>query len=146
MGSNLILQVGVKILIKNEDNKYLLVRRSLIKYPGITGRWDIVGGRIKPGDTLINNLKREIAEEAGLELVGTPKLIAAQDILRKAGHHIIRLTYLGAAQGEIKLDTEENDLYQWYSWEELLSLDDVDAYFKELLADKFFSKLLQSNA
>jgi 8-oxo-dGTP diphosphatase len=136
MENNLILQVGVKILLKNKDNQYLLIRRSLVKYPEVaSGRWDIVGGRINPGSTLINNLKREILEETALELVGVPKLIAAQDILRKPGHHVVRLTYIGEAKGEIKLDESENDIYKWYSWEELLNLDDVDAYFKELLSD-----------
>ncbi|MFA5050664.1 MAG: NUDIX hydrolase [Patescibacteria group bacterium] len=136
MENNLILQVGVKILLKNKDGQYLLLRRSLEKYPDIKGRWDIVGGRIDTGKTLIENLKREVFEETGLEIVGNPKLIAAQDILRETGRHVVRLTYLGKTLGEIKLDTNENDLYKWYSWEELTRLDDVDIYFKELLNDQ----------
>lgn len=74
------LQVGVKILLKNKEGRYLLLRRSLEKYPTATGRWDIVGGRIEAGKNLTENLKREIKEETGLELIGEPKLIAAQDI------------------------------------------------------------------
>src|SRR3989344_8931904 len=89
------LQVGVKILLKNKDGKYLLLRRSLKKYPEIQGRWDIVGGRINPGSTLLENLKREVKEETGLTLTGTPRLLAAQDILRNNGRHVVRLTYLG---------------------------------------------------
>ncbi|PIR06387.1 MAG: hypothetical protein COV55_03835 [Candidatus Komeilibacteria bacterium CG11_big_fil_rev_8_21_14_0_20_36_20] len=133
MENNLILQVGVKILLQNQKNKYLLLRRSLEKYPEIQGRWDIVGGRINTGQTLMENLQREITEETELKLVGTPKLIAAQDILRKTGHHVIRLTYLGQAEGDIKLDTSENDQYQWYTRQELEALDDIDVYFKELI-------------
>lgn len=136
MENNLILQVGVKILLKNKDGQYLLLRRSLEKYPNIKGRWDIVGGRIDTDKTLIENLQREVSEETGLEIVRNPKLIAAQDILREAGYHVIRLTYLGKTKGEVELDTKENDLYKWYSWEELKRLDDVDIYFKELLNDQ----------
>lgn len=136
MENNLVLQVGVKILIKNGEGQYLLLRRSLIKYPDSKGQWDIVGGRINAGKTLIENLKREVFEETGLELVGVPKLIAAQDILRKKGHHVVRLTYVGEAKGKIKLDEEENDMYKWIGWKELAELDNVDAYLKELL-DKF---------
>ncbi|OGY57916.1 MAG: hypothetical protein A3D47_00850 [Candidatus Colwellbacteria bacterium RIFCSPHIGHO2_02_FULL_43_15] len=136
MESNLTLQVGVKILIENKGGQYLLLRRSLEKYPEIKGRWDIVGGRINTGKTLIENLQREVFEETRLELLGTPKLIAAQDILRKAGYHVIRLTYIGQASGEVKLDTSENDMYKWYSWEELMTLEDVDIYFKELLSNR----------
>ncbi len=133
MEDQIILQVGVKILLQNKEGQYLLLRRSLEKYPDVKGRWDIVGGRINPGKTLMENLEREIKEETGLKLVGIPKLMAAQDIMRKAGHHVVRLTYVGEADGEIKLDTEENDIYKWFTKEELLALDDVDMYFKELI-------------
>ena len=136
MENNITLQVGVKILLKNEEGRYLLLRRSLVKYPDVKGRWDIVGGRIDSGKTLLENLKREVSEETRLEIVGVPKLIAAQDILRKVGYHIVRLTYVGQAKGEVKLDTEENDICKWYSWDELTALEDIDIYFKELLNSK----------
>jgi ADP-ribose pyrophosphatase YjhB (NUDIX family) len=134
MENNILLQVGVKVLLKNKESKYLLVHRSLEKYPEVkSGRWDIVGGRINPGVSLIDNLKREIKEETGLNLFGEPRLIAAQDIMPKPDRHIVRLTYLGEADGEVTLDIEENDHYKWYEWDEILVLDDVDSYFKKLL-------------
>lgn len=136
MNNELILQVGVKILIQNKDGQYLLLRRSVEKYPEVKGRWDIVGGRIEPGKTLIDNLKREMKEETNLHLIGTPKLIGSQDIMRKAGYHVVRLTYIGKAEGDITLDTSENDMYKWYDREELISLEDVDVYLKELIDNK----------
>lgn len=133
MDNNIKLQVGVKILLKNKVGKYLLLRRSLKKYPDIKGRWDIVGGRIEPGTNLIDNLKREIKEETNLDLLDYPRLMAAQDIIPNQSKHVVRLTYLGIIEGNIKLDESENDKYQWYSAEELKNLDDIDIYFKELL-------------
>lgn len=135
--ADVLLQVGVKALLKNKKGTYLLVRRSLEKYPDVVGRWDIVGGRINPGTTLLENLKREIKEETGLEFTGTPKLVAAQDIMPNTERHIVRLTYVGEVEGEVVLDTSENDAYQWYAREELLVLDDVGRYFKELLRNDF---------
>jgi ADP-ribose pyrophosphatase YjhB (NUDIX family) len=145
MEGGITLQVGVKILLKNDEGKYLLLRRSLEKYPEIVGRWDIVGGRIDPGKTLLENLKREIKEETGLELVGEPKLVAAQDILRDNGRHIVRLTYLGKSAGEVKLDRSENEEYKWFSMEELLAIDDVDVYFKELLGKGLLPDIENNN-
>jgi len=136
MDNEIKLQVGVKSLLMNKDGKYLLLRRSLQKYPEISGRWDIVGGRIDNGVTLLENLKREIKEETNLELIGEPKLVAAQDILRKKGFHVVRLTYIGNVDGEIILDEEENDKYKWCSREEVLNTDDMDMYFRELLDKK----------
>jgi ADP-ribose pyrophosphatase YjhB (NUDIX family) len=131
---NRVLQVGVKILLRNRAGHYLLLRRSLEKYPDIKGRWDIVGGRINPGSPLMENLQREVKEETGLEIAGEPRLIAAQDILRNPERHVVRLTYVGdAAHENVVLDTSENDAYQWYSKADLLKLDDVDMYFKEIL-------------
>jgi ADP-ribose pyrophosphatase YjhB (NUDIX family) len=76
------LQVGVKILLKNKEGKCLVACRSAEKYPEVGAKWDIVGGRITPGIPLIENLKREVREETGLEIIYEPKLITAQDILR----------------------------------------------------------------
>lgn len=126
------LQVGVKALLKNREGKYLLVRRSAEKYKNFVGSWDIVGGRIEPGTPLIENLKREIKEEIGLEVRDKPKLIAAQDILRVPGRHVVRLTYVAAIDGEPRLSDESVE-YRWHTVEELKSNDDIDVYFKELL-------------
>jgi len=142
MESKVILQVGVKALLKNKEGNYLLLRRSLEKYPDIQGRWDIVGGRIDPGTTLLENLKREIKEETSLDLIGAPKLIAAQDIIRSPEKHVVRLTYIGEVEGEIVLDESENDMYKWHTKEEILKVDDLDIYFKELLNNGFIEKHL----
>lgn len=128
------LQIGVKILLKNKKGKYLLLRRSVKKYPEVgDNRWDIVGGRINPGVTLLENLRREVKEETGLKLVGEPHLVAAQDILRIPGRHVVRLTYIGEAGGEIRIDSDEHDDYKWYAKEKMKHLEGVDMYFRELL-------------
>ncbi len=76
-------------------------------------------------------MKREIFEETKLELIGEPKLIAAQDIL-KLDKHVVRLTYIGEAQGDVILD-EENTEYKWFRREELYQIEALDAYLKEVL-------------
>jgi len=130
--AEILLQVGVKILLENKQGKYLLVRRSAKKYPEAGTRWDIVGGRIMPGEPLLESLRREIKEETQLDYVGEPKLIAAQDILRVPGKHVVRLTYIGKAGGEVKLD-EENDMFQWVTRKEMDTIEPMDIYVKELL-------------
>lgn len=128
------LQVGVKVLLKNKEGKYLLLYRSPEKYPEVKGdRWDIVGGRIELGSPLLDNLKREVKEEIGLELIKAPRLIAAQDILRVPGRHIVRLTYVGEIDGNPILDNDHLE-YRWFSIDELRVLnDELDIYLRELL-------------
>jgi len=68
------LQVGVKILLKNKEGKFLLVRRNPKKYPEVGPKWDIIGGRIEPGASLMGNLRHEIKEEVSLDYQGEPKI------------------------------------------------------------------------
>jgi ADP-ribose pyrophosphatase YjhB (NUDIX family) len=126
------LQVGVKILLKNKEGKFLLLHRNWDKYPEVKkdNSWDIVGGRIEKGTILIENLKREIFEETKLNLTEEPKLIAAQDILR-ADKHVVRLTYLGEIEGEPKLD-EYHDAFKWVTKEEIKNEVSLDQYFREV--------------
>ena len=125
------LQVGVKILLKSKEGKDLLVKRSAEKYPEVGAKWDIVGGRIDPGSSLIDNLKREVMEETGLEILSEPKLIQAQDIL-KEDKHVVRLTYTGDADGEVVLN-DEHDEYKWLTISEIEKLEPLDKYFKEII-------------
>lgn len=128
------LQVGVKVLLKNPEGKYLLIRRSGEKY-GLT-KWDIPGGRIDPGSSLNDNLVREVMEETGLTMTSEPRIVGAQDIFPKdkADRHIVRITYIGTAQGDPQL-SEEHTEFSWVTHAELkaLSEDELDRYVKKLL-------------
>lgn len=126
------LQVGVKILLKNKEEKFLLGKRNPKIYPEIGEKWDIIGGRIDPGISLLENLKREIQEETSLKLIGNPKLIAAQDILRVKDRHVVRLTYLGEIQGS-PIPNEESLKLKWFTFKEIKNLKNLDIYVKELI-------------
>jgi ADP-ribose pyrophosphatase YjhB (NUDIX family) len=134
MAQSIILQVGVKALLKNKEGKYLLLRRNPKKYPEVGPKWDIIGGRINPGSPLLDNLKREILEEAGLNYQGTPKLVAAQDILKSADRHVVRLTYIGELDGEPKIDEDHLEA-RWFTADEIKAVDvkNLDSFFKELV-------------
>jgi ADP-ribose pyrophosphatase YjhB (NUDIX family) len=135
----MILQVGVKAFLKNKDGKYLLIKRSPVKYPEVPNPWDIVGGRIDPGSPLLENLKREVKEETGLSIVSEPRLVAAQDILRISEKHIVRLSYVAETEGEPTLDTEENTEYKWMTVEEIKKQAGLDNYVKEIVEKGWIS-------
>ncbi len=125
------LRVGVKILLENKEGKFLVLQRSKIKYPEVGAKWDIAGGRIEAGETLVENLQREVKEETGLTIDGVPRLVTAQDIIKK-DKHVVRLTYIGNANGDVVLSDEHSD-FKWLSLEELKNLEPMDSYFKEAL-------------
>ena len=116
------LEVGVKAFITNSDGKYLVLKKAK-PYHGLTEcMWDIPGGRINPGEPLAEALAREIKEETQMEMTGTPEVIFAQDILRVEGRHVVRLTYLTDAKGDIILDGKEHTESKWVDISELVSL------------------------
>ena len=131
------LQVGVKVLLKNPEGKFLFVRRNPKKYPEVGPKWDIVGGRINIGTPLLENLKREVMEETKLEMTSTPRLVGGQDILnveKFPGRHIVRLTYTADTSGTPVID-EESLEFAWFTMVELKALpeNELDQYLKAIL-------------
>lgn len=139
MDTSILLQVGVKIFLKNKEGKFLLLKRSPVRYPEVKNFWDIPGGRIFPGTPLLENLKREVLEETRLPVLGEPRLLAAQDIIKLPEKHIVRLTFSALTEGEPKLDTEDPD-YQWVSLDEMKAVPELDEFTREVL-EKSFSRI-----
>ncbi|MEA2715405.1 MAG: 8-oxo-dGTP diphosphatase [Candidatus Parcubacteria bacterium] len=140
------LQVGVKAFLKNPEGKYLLLKRSPAKYGKTDGSWDIVGGRIDAGSTLLENLRREIKEETRLDLTSEPKLVFAQDILRGNDKHVVRLSYVADISGDPILDLEENVEYKWLSLLEMKGMPDLDIYVKEILEQGILAEELAAQS
>ena len=59
--------LGVKALIRNPNKEILLLERES-KFK--KNYWDLPGGRLQKGESLLQTLKREIAEETGLNDLG----------------------------------------------------------------------------
>jgi 8-oxo-dGTP diphosphatase len=123
------LQVGVKVLVQNDNDEFLLLERAG-SMPSDGGRyWDIPGGRINENEPLLEALSREVQEETGLRLSGEPELLCAQDIfVEKADLHVVRLTYRGKATGDVVV-SEEHSSYKWVGEKELVS-ENIDPYVR----------------
>jgi len=124
------LQVGVKILIKNNRGQYLLIQRSQPLPDGT--EWDIPGGRIEPDERLEQALAREVKEEIGVELDSETRLVSARDIIvQEADLHVVRLTYTADFEESVILSEEHQD-FKWATQKEALLLN-VDPYLHEVI-------------
>lgn len=87
-----IIGVGGVVI---SDGRVLLVRRA---GPPLQGQWSIPGGILEVGETLIEGVRRELAEETGID-VGVRTLIEVferidRDAPGNAQYHFVVLDYL----------------------------------------------------
>jgi len=98
----------------------LLVRRG---GPPLEGQWSIPGGMLETGETLLEGVRRELAEETGIE-VRVVKLIEvferiSLDTAGKTKYHFVVLDYLcEAAAGEARAGSDVTDV-AWVRAEDL---------------------------
>jgi 8-oxo-dGTP diphosphatase len=103
--------VGVGgVVISN--GRALLIRRG---GPPLEGQWSIPGGMLEVGETLIEGVRRELAEETGIEVrVGALIEVFERinpDAEGKTRYHFVVLDYLcQAIRGEARAGSDVTDV------------------------------------
>jgi ADP-ribose pyrophosphatase YjhB (NUDIX family) len=62
------MTLGVRAVVLDRDNRVFLVRHSYV------ASWHLPGGGVEAGETFLDALRRELAEEGCIELLGDPVL------------------------------------------------------------------------
>lgn len=116
------LKKNAVVVIVDEDNKILLLKRSSDPKIWQPSKWALVGGGIEKNETPQQAIEREITEETGLEI---KKFIKSFSIQRNPDsiEHIFACRYEGDPT-DIRLN-EENTNYGWYDVDEMKFLDIV---------------------
>jgi 8-oxo-dGTP pyrophosphatase MutT (NUDIX family) len=126
-----------KCAVMNSNNEVLLLRRSDTARSRPLG-WDLPGGSLHFGEDLEEGIKREISEEADLE-VENLRFIHAQSFLRDDRYSLM-IGYMGVVvDNEVTLSFE-HDMYKWVKIEEAMLLDLPESYKNIIMAT---SKLLK---
>jgi len=88
-----LFHLGIKALIVDPEAKILLLKVNLEELSGYEGSayWDIPGGRVNKGDSMLDTLTREIAEETGIKWEGPADQI-------------------GTVQSKIRVPTDRGDV------------------------------------
>ncbi len=118
--SSPVLGVGAVIL---DGNRVLLVKRG--REP-LKGQWSIPGGVLELGETLEDGLKREIAEEVGLEIRLLEIVEVFERITRdeegRVAYHYVLADYLCEAAGGALRAGDDAESAAWFDREEVASL------------------------
>ena len=92
--------------------------------------WDVLGGHVEAGESLLEALAREITEESGWHMIGTPRLLFTADWESNEDgipNRRREFDFLVEVQGDVahpRLERPQHTEYRWIGPEELGLLDE----------------------
>jgi 8-oxo-dGTP diphosphatase len=116
-------------LVRNDAGRVFVHRRGPNR-TFLPNGWDVLGGHVEAGETLLEALAREIEEESGWRLIGTPQLIYTADWETNEDGRPNRrreFDFLVEVEGDLahpRLEWPQHTEYRWIGSDELSLLDE----------------------
>jgi 8-oxo-dGTP pyrophosphatase MutT (NUDIX family) len=145
MDSTFLHEVVITAIIV-KDGKFLITRRSPTKkrFPGM---WTVPGGKLEtsdyinlPKDTtdywynvLEKVLRREVKEEVGLDITNISYVTSLATVHGDGNPSLVISCMADYESGEVTLQKEETDAFQWISLEEARAYRLIDGIYDELV-------------
>ncbi|MFF2077613.1 NUDIX hydrolase [Kitasatospora sp. NPDC058162] len=101
----------VAAAVINHDGRILLVRRNPDDYLG--GLWEIPSGTVEPGETILDALHRETAEETGLIIDQVTGYIGHFDYKNSRGGTTRQFNFAVTVEKTEPVVLTEHDAHQW---------------------------------
>ena len=102
--------IAVSAFVRDQKGRFLLMRRSGDSdyCPGL---WELPGGKVDPGETPEQALRREVQEETGLS-IALEKFVGQAEFTAKGKKCMMYFWTVEITGGRIRL-SEENQDYDW---------------------------------
>jgi 8-oxo-dGTP diphosphatase len=113
-------RLAVKALVRDRQGKILLIRRSQ-QSGQFKGKWDLPGGKVDAGESFDEGLRREVAEETGVE-VSVDALAGSLELETPGARLAVLVMECRHLSGEVRLSAE-HDAYAWVPREELPNME-----------------------
>ncbi len=124
-------KVGLAVIVM-KDGKILIGKR---RGSHGHGTWHMPGGHLEFGETLEECARREVEEEAGIEIENIKVLALTNDIFEKELKHYITVWMIADwKSGEPKvMEPDKCERWEWKSWEEIRKLRPLFLPVKNLI-------------
>lgn len=106
--------------VVHRDGKYLMARRSRHMSSDLAGKWEFVGGKVANDEGPATALRREFAEELGVEIYVGPLFYRGS--FQHRDTHFTLQVYLVTLQSEQFTLTEHEEV-RWLTVPEMASLE-----------------------
>jgi 8-oxo-dGTP diphosphatase len=113
-----------KVLVRNEEDDFLVVREREDRDKETAGKWELPGGRLKYGESQFEAGARELEEEVGLEVDPDE----GEDVVRieVEDDSLVScyIVYFPDFKGEASIRDESHlSEFRWVSAEEFIEMD-----------------------
>jgi mutator protein MutT len=117
--------LAISAVIRNEEGKFLVVKRGDHE-TAFPGKWAFPGGKLERGETILDCVRREVMEEAGIEIEDGIKYLDDYTFVRPDNLNVIGLRFLAKAKSfDVRL-SGDFDGFRWVSGKELGQMDCID--------------------
>lgn len=128
-----MFELVVRAIITDKDGNILLGRR--VKEPE-KDKWALIGGKVEQMEKIEDAVVREVYEELSLSF--SPHfLFYNENFFPGKGLHSVMFYFTGRAEGNIRIKPDELSEVQYFSREELTTMDDIAWDHKEVLLENF---------
>lgn len=129
----------VRVIIENENNEILLLKRNHDTYAG--GKWCLPGGKVDYYNTIEETCIGEVKEETNLNIIESNlEFLLYQNNLPKKNDKVHYISFYFSTKkygGSLKINSESCD----YDWVDLSKLDNYDiAFDNDKIIEKYFSR------
>ncbi len=108
-----VQRIATKAIVVNDQNKILLLREAVTYEEGTNiGRYHLPGGRLEMGESFPDGLKREVREEAGLDItVGKPVYVGEwRPVIKGVATQIVAIFFVcQALSADVVLSAEHDE-------------------------------------
>ena len=117
--------------IKRKDNSILVVKRKKDDFLG--GLYEVPGGGVEIGETIIEGLIREVKEETNLDVMNILAYVSSFDYASKNGYNARQFNFVVEVDESKEIILTEHDSYDWVKPEDLPKENRVTKEVKDVL-------------